>query len=238
MLNIAVVDDEEKLCEQMQNKINQYFFSKTIDYRISLYNSGDLLLLDIEKKFDVILLDIDMPGSSGLETAAKLREYQDDAVIIFVTSKIKYMQEAFGINVFAFIDKDDIDSLTDILERCFIYIETNRAIPIKAKQGYVKVKESSIILIIYEGRKVIINTIHGKYEANGETLNSLEKKINSTSFIYANRGVLINLRYLESTRGHIAKLKGISDEIPISNDKFKAVNHAFINYISKLRILN
>lgn len=237
MLKIAIVDDEEILCQQMKESINRYFFSKNLEYRISTYNSGDLFLTDIEKKYDVVLLDIDMPESNGLEIAEKLREYQDDAVIIFVTSKIKYMQEAFGINVFAFVKKDDMDTLNDVLDRCMICIQTNKSILVKSKQGFIKLREASILFIEYEGRKVIINTKDGKYEANGETLSSIEKRLNNKIFIYVNRGVIINLKYLESTKNHIAKLKGVNYEIPISNDKYKNVNLALMDYISRLRIL-
>ena len=51
--------------------------------------------------FDLLLLDIEMPGVTGMELAERLRPFLPDVKIIFVTSHIEYAIDAFELSVSA-----------------------------------------------------------------------------------------------------------------------------------------
>ena len=77
---IAVVDDETVICEQIKNLIQK----ARPDSRITVYTSGQSFLA-AGKPFDLVYLDIQMEGMTGMEAAREFRKVQPDAVLIFVT---------------------------------------------------------------------------------------------------------------------------------------------------------
>ena len=62
-------------------------------------------LLDTFNQYDLVFLDIEMPPASGMELAAKLKELQYDGEVIFLTSYTDYMQDAFKVRAFRYLQK-------------------------------------------------------------------------------------------------------------------------------------
>ena len=80
-MRIAICDDEKIFRDQ----IKKYILEVSSDSTIEEFTCGDDLA-DSDSNYDIIFLDIEMPGISGIETAEKLRENGSDADIIFLTS--------------------------------------------------------------------------------------------------------------------------------------------------------
>lgn len=77
MYNILLVEDDEEICE-----ILQYYLLKNEDYRLTIVHSAEKALPLTEiKEFDLVLLDIMLPGLNGMEFCKKLREYSFCTVI-------------------------------------------------------------------------------------------------------------------------------------------------------------
>jgi len=110
-LKVAFCDDERsdreyffKLCEQVKEKNEFSFISKE-------YETGDALLFDFADRFirdtvDIVLLDIYMPGNSGVEVAYALRERGYTGIIIFITKSEVHWRDAFEVKAFHYITKD------------------------------------------------------------------------------------------------------------------------------------
>ena len=79
-LKIAICDDEEIIC----NKIREQLKLINSSFDITIFNSGEQLL-DSKNTFDLILLDIEMTGLSGIKTAELIRR-KNNEFIIFLTS--------------------------------------------------------------------------------------------------------------------------------------------------------
>ena len=99
-MRIAICDDEKIFRDQ----IKKYILEVSSDSSIDEYTCGDDLA-GSESNYDIIFLDIEMPGISGIETAEKLRENGSDADIIFLTSHVEFVYEAFKVRAFRFLQK-------------------------------------------------------------------------------------------------------------------------------------
>ena len=90
MSNILIVDDEQDIAELISDVLTD------VGYKTTIANNG-YQALDLVKsnKYDLILLDIMMPGISGNETCSKLRELTK-CPIIFVSSKREYNSISIG----------------------------------------------------------------------------------------------------------------------------------------------
>ena len=112
MIRIAVCDDEENTARLHQDKIREILSENRTVYETALYTRSDNLLSDIMEDgffYDILLLDIEMPGTDGMEIAEKIRPYLPDVKIIFITSHIEYAIDAYELSVFRYVPKNDLD---------------------------------------------------------------------------------------------------------------------------------
>lgn len=71
-----------------------------------------------ENEVEFALLDIDMPGMSGINLAQNLRQIRQDIIIVFVTAHPKYAVEALKMKADYIIFKPfNLDDMADVLER-------------------------------------------------------------------------------------------------------------------------
>ena len=101
MLNIAVCDDELAIRMKMEEILNRY---PGYPCRVRLFENGRQLLEDTES-FDIVFLDVDMPGLDGIQTAGKLRERDKKVKILYLSAYQDYAPSAFLVHAFAYLVK-------------------------------------------------------------------------------------------------------------------------------------
>lgn len=102
MLRIAVLDDENHALERFE-KVSRGFeeFSQC-----KLFGDADDLFGYLENNvLDVIFLDIEMPGKSGIQLAEELCMINPEITVVFVTAFSHYAVDAFELSVFDYIMK-------------------------------------------------------------------------------------------------------------------------------------
>ncbi|MGI6001686.1 MAG: LytR/AlgR family response regulator transcription factor, partial [Candidatus Merdisoma sp.] len=105
MLQIAVCDDDSRMVSIYERAVREGLKQCGCTGTIKLYEDGRNLLCDITDDgfyFDLLLLDIEMPGVTGMELAERIRPFLPDVKIIFVTSHIEYAIDAFELSVFRY----------------------------------------------------------------------------------------------------------------------------------------
>lgn len=237
MLNIAIVDDSKEACDDIKKILNCYFIDKSYDYRTYEFSNAEYLLRKLSViTYNIILLDVDMPGINGLETAKLLRDKDINSIIIFITNEITYMEQAFGLNVFGFVHKSKMQQyLPEVMQKCIDEIDSHVMLNFKINNGLITIPKGDIVFATMESRKVMINTIRNKYLVNLNTLAEFYSKVDKfENFIYINRSTIINLNYVMSiTSDKSVKLRGIDIDIPISREKVFEVTKAMMNWVSK-----
>lgn len=237
MIKIAIVDDVSEARKKIHTILTSFFLSKSQEYRIYEFNNAEHLLRHLnDATYNIILLDIDMPGMNGIETSKLLRKNNITSIIIFVTGVVNYMEEAFGLNVFSFVYKDKMDRLLpEVMTKCLDEISSNVILDFKTNAGLITINQGDIIYVSMEVRKVSIYTLKEKILVNLSTLNEFYKKVQRCeNFIYANRSTIINLTYVMNiTPEKSIILRGVQYPIPISRDKSMEVKVALINWASK-----
>ena len=103
-MNIAICDDEPIVLKQLDKIIRNILFTQNDTSEIISFTSGESLIKNIEE-FDLVFLDIDMPGWDGIETGKQIRKINTSCKIVMATSMIERFKEAFYIDAFRFITK-------------------------------------------------------------------------------------------------------------------------------------
>lgn len=197
MLRIAICDDETILTN-IEEATKRYFRMNCIDCKITAYESSENLQYDLKDKitYDLFLLDIEMPGTDGMELAKEIHERLPYAKIIFITSHLEYAITAYELFVFRYIPKTMLEeklflALNDYykmyrLERADYY-------KIEVKHYIEKIPYRSIFYILKDGKYSVLYLKDGKTVSVRKTLKQIFGEMNQEYFYFADRGCIINL---------------------------------------------
>lgn len=209
MLKIAICDDEKIICLILHKVLMKKLEKMSTPHDVQIYNSG-IELLDIAANFpnnlpDLVLLDVDMPGVSGLDIAEKMNVAGMSDRIIFVTSYEDKVFRGLHYCPFNFVRKVDIESeLPRILNVFFKkYNSQNEIIEITSKgiSYYRSVKE--ILYIQMKGRKTCFYCKNGEKILSWATLDSAESQCLTRGFCKINRATLVNLMFIEDVENNV-----------------------------------
>lgn len=104
-MNIFICDDDENIINQLSTYIQEYFKKNKLKCPALIPCCSGETLLSSQQHPDIVFLDIEMPGMSGITTAAKLKELNPRVIIFIVTSFMEYLDSAMEIHVFRYLNK-------------------------------------------------------------------------------------------------------------------------------------
>ena len=104
MYNVAICDDTEEERLQAAEYAGRFFDREGIEVHIDTY-AGGRELLESGREYDLYLLDVLMPGMSGIDTAQALAEDKDHPVVVFITSSLESAVEGYRVEAAGFILK-------------------------------------------------------------------------------------------------------------------------------------
>ncbi|MYC77908.1 sigma-54-dependent Fis family transcriptional regulator [Candidatus Poribacteria bacterium] len=155
MKNVLVIDDDEKICWAFEQ------FLESEGYRSSVANNAEEGLRRIAAdKPDVVLLDVKLPGMSGLEALSEIKERHPWVIVIIITAydDVETTIEAMRLQAFDFVPKPiDLDIVRSVLERAFRTQSVRSTLPVEAadesltaQSGHRLVGKSSQMREIYK----------------------------------------------------------------------------------------
>ena len=196
-MRIVICDDEEKVREILLRKVGTAFPEDTID----TFSSGENLLKASEVP-DILLLDIKMPGISGMEVAKRLRERTDKTVIIFITGEEQYVFDSFDVQAFHYLVKPFSDQkLEEVLNKAKELITKEKRQPekkyvmVNSGGSHIRICLSDVIYAEVFNSKVIVHTTDSDIEYYGR-LTELEK-LAGEDFFRTHRAYLVHLKFVK-----------------------------------------
>ena len=201
-VQIAVCDDEKEIRDMFAEKIKRFYPKADL----LLYASGEELLLS-DSQPDILLLDIQMPGKNGMETAKELRKNNKKAIIIFVTALEDFVFQSFDVGAFHYLVKPfDNQKLVKVLMKAVeAFEERTRLETVKMKKevpnltitaggSHIIVSPEDIVYAEVFDRKVLIHTMDSDIEYYGR-MKELEKKVGE-EFYRPHRAYLVNFNFI------------------------------------------
>lgn len=198
MLHIAICDDDTRMLSKVEELANRFFRTHCVDTKIQLYQSSENLMYDLQDEiyYDLLLLDIEMPGIDGMGLAKSIHDNMSAARIIFVTSHLEYAITAYEFSVFRYIPKTMLeDKLPVALEDFYkLYgLERSEYYVIKVKNHVKQLPYRDILYILKDGKYAIFHMRNGNTVPVRKTLSQVLAEIGQEYFYFADRGCIINL---------------------------------------------
>ena len=150
MIRIAVCDDEKKYLDESAALLSEYALLRNIHFSVEQFEnpSGFLDKLDKGENYDVYLLDVYMPGLTGVSVATELRRRNDESPVIFLTSSRDHAVEAFGVGATHYLlkpyTKDDFFAAMDKAMHS-INQDKPKTVLMKTVNGYHNISISKIV---------------------------------------------------------------------------------------------
>ena len=234
MLHIAVCDDDPAAVRTHKKMAESCLRQCRSIGEINVYTSGDNLLYDIVEDhffFDLILLDIEMPGNTGMEMAEKIKPYLPDVKIIFITSHIEYAIDAFELSVFRYVPKNDIAkrlpaAIQDAVK--LIELESGKFYTIQTSSRLERIPYKEICHIERDGKNAGI-TASGKVSRVRKSLQQVYEELDADEFIFIDRGCIVNIIHIMQIKNGTAVLKD-GTVLPISRSHLQEVKEQLNRY--------
>jgi len=205
-LRVALCDDDKSEREYFVQVCKRIKETKGLSLRLKEYESGDALLFDFADEYimstvDIVLLDINMPGSSGVEVARTLREKGFQGAIIFITKSEKHWRDAFDIKAFHYITKDqEVEDrfATAFLEAALEAKERRgRSLLFSASGETRKIEVASITHFEVMGYIVRVHYRQEQFEFTASLKKIEELLLGNEGFVRVNRSCILALPYVE-----------------------------------------
>lgn len=105
MARIGIVDDEHVARDQIQAAIERYGSENNIEFHVDSFTCAGSYLANRKHDYDILFLDIDMPGMSGMELAQAIRLTDKRIVLIFCTNLQQFAVNGYEVSALGFLVK-------------------------------------------------------------------------------------------------------------------------------------
>ena len=235
MLRVAIVESDTDIRTQMQVFVQRFARSEGMDIRVEEFDRGDRFLAQYQSLYDIIFMEIELPGIDGMETAKRLRKTDRDVVLVFVTALARYAIRGYEVDALDFVLKPlSYYAFSVKLERAIQRVRqrTGDHILLKTAGGIHRLEIREIFYLETKSRMLYYHTASGVYSVRG-SLRDAVAQLADYAFAKCNQCYLVNLQHVTDVRDETVTVAGA--ELEISRRNRKAFLDAVVAYIGGVR---
>lgn len=232
---IAVCDDDDIIRENLCSLCSDILTNDSVEYRLESFRSACELekRLDTEScPFDLLILDIQMEGMTGMELARSLRDKGNRVSIIFVTACDDYLSEGYGVQPIHFLLKPvRREALASAIHTDLKLNYIPKTVVVHIGNKLVHLSLSDIRYIESYNHSIVIHqsTDNSTYYFS---LSDFEKQLPMGQFARCHNSYLVNLDEVrEIGRTELSLQSG--ETLPMGRTYYKAFQSAFVRYINQ-----
>lgn len=231
IFKLGICDDECMFRQKIRRYCEKFFSLNQYDFELIEYESGEELL-NSKEKLDLLFLDIEMGETSGMDVKKYFEESNIDMRIAFLTNHSKMMKQAFGRNIYGFVDKSKFEKeLMEIINKVLFEIQNNEIWKVESKEQEVYIRINDIIYIESERIYVNIITKEGVYYKRC-SMKECEVLFSERGFCRVHKSYLINFRYfINITEKSVKMMNG--SELKISRGDCRKIKEQYVQYVQK-----
>lgn len=212
--NIAIVEDNIECMNTLKSYLDRYSKEHHLHFNVFSFFDGDEITSDYEAKYDIIFLDVEMKRLDGMTAAEKIRTYDHEVIVIFITNMAQYAIKGYSVSALSFLLKPlpyfaFSQELTKSIDR--LRKKQHKSILVPSENAVIKVNNQDILFIESYGHDLIIYTPKETYTMRG-TIKKMEEELSDFNFYRCNNGYLVNLSYVSGVK---------DDEVIVSEHRLK-----------------
>ncbi len=238
MLHIAICDDERAALDMLSGEAYAWAKANQEVCSVEGFSGADTFLFAWEEKkdIDVLLLDIEMPGTDGMALARKLRQAGERISIIFVTGNPDFALEGYDLEAVSYIVKPiKRERLWAALTRAREQAGRRVSLLVSLSAGEVeRVYVSDICCVESDGHDSILWRRDGRKLVSRTGIRQLEQELEECSdgFYKPHRSYFINLGHVERIGKKDVRLAN-QMAVPVARGKWEELNQAYMGYFRR-----
>ena len=229
-MRILVIEDERALCETIVRSLKRLAYSVDFCYDGNKANE----LLGIEK-YDLVLLDLNLPGADGMTVLRTLRQTDRDTGVLILSARCEVADKVEGLDCGAndYLVKPfteaDIDVLTDeLLARV---PQPDKYMELKVEGSEIHLRYQDIVYAEHFAHLIYIHTTVQKTLATRQPFKTFIAPLkDDTRFFVCGRGVIVNLEHAKDLEDAAFRMADGS-RVFVSQDLLKSARQAFMEFL-------
>lgn len=241
MIRVGLCDDDQILTEKLKLFVQDCYTRNQIFAKVECFGNGQELLYELEDggRFDLLLLDIEMPQMDGMELASKVKEFLPDVLIIFITSHMEYVLDAYELSVFRYIPKAGFKKrLTHALldAASMVEVQLRESYVIQNQNRLERIPLKNLVYIVHEGKNAVLVTNLTDKTSGKEirfkvrkTLQQVYEELDEKEFFFIDRGCIVNLSQIMSIKEDSCILKDRT-RLPVSQARMQGLKEQLLEF--------
>ena len=238
-MNMILCDDDINVTKQVLSLINKFENENKFKFNIKIFSNGDAVLKE-DYYSDFAIIDIEMPGISGIKLSEKLKKANPDIIIIVLTSFNNYLDAAMKVRVFRYLSKpiDKIRFLNNLTEAIIEYKRISKKIIVESNDEVHVVKTNDILYIenLKYGSKLV--TKRGNYITKQKPKQWYNVIDQPACFTYSHNSIIVNLQnVIDFNKTMVVLRKNEHETVTtyISQRKYSSFKKSFLEYAGGLK---
>lgn len=237
MFKIAIVEDSQPAWERLRTFLERFEGENEEQFEITVFTDAVRFLSSFRQMYDLVFMDIDLPGLDGMDAARRLRTIDSKVELVFVTNMAQYAVNGYEVDAAFYLVKPvhygDFElKLKKILARRQGEDDT---VVVARQSGFVRIALREIRYIEVQGHTLVFHMETGEISGTG-TLQKMEEKLAGKGFLRCNKCYLVNQRHIIAVEGYTLKMSG-GDELQISRPRKKPFMTALADLMGNENIL-
>lgn len=234
-MRILICDDDSSFTAQLEQYLCDYFRKHRLKLpEIYCYTDGEELLNDPGEK-DIVFLDIEMPGRSGISVGRQLSSENSKTLIFMVTAFAEYLDDAMRFRVFRYLSKplDKNRLYRNLQDALSEYALRSSKTIIETRDGVTACLTSEIICLETQGRRVIVHTTQGDFESI-QNMRHWQSELTQLCFFQCHRSYIVNMAHVISfTRDMVQLCGGL--QAYLTRRRYSAFKASYMLYLASTR---
>lgn len=235
-MRIIICDDDNLFSAQLQKCITEFFQRSKIKIPdIAVYENGESVLSDNGEK-DIVFLDIEMPGLSGIYVGNELKKKNENIIIFIITSFVEYLDEAMRFHVFRYLSKplDRMRLFRNLKDAIQAYHSSVAKLLVETKEGCHTILATDIISIEALGRDITVHTLQGDYKSV-YPMKYWADTLTMNCFFQTHRSFIINMKHVSGFDHSLIHLCDEQYEAYLTRRKYTEFKQAYLLYLESAR---
>lgn len=234
MIQIAIVEDDKNYAASLEKYILRYEQEKNLKFSIQWFEDGEDIAVEYKGHFDIILMDIEMQFMDGMSAAKKIREVDEEVMIMFITNSPHYAMQGYAVDALDYVLKPiNYFAFSERLNRAISKMKKHKEsyITLSYRGGVQKIRVSDLYYVEVRDHDLIYHTKDGNLEIRG-TMREAEETLKEESFFRCNKAYLVNLFYVDGFDNGDAIVAG--ERLLVSRARKKEFLDALNNYMNEV----
>lgn len=231
-IRIGVVEDDPLARKLVLDYVARFSKESKEVFTISVFEDGQQIIERYTPVYDILLLDIEMNGMDGMETARRIRECDESVVIVFITAAPQYAISGYEVQALSYLlkpvpwfaFKQELKRSIDMVRR-----RVGESMLVETRSQQLRLELSHVVYLESIRHTIIIHTLSAKLSMSS-TLKELEEQLKDHDFFRSNACYLVNLGHVTAVEEQDCVMSN-GERLRISRPRKKAFLAAMAGYL-------